>query len=817
MIAWGLKKMAAFGRYDLVEVLGQGGFATVHRAHDPVLDRDLAIKVLHGYLSGDDQVAERFVREGRALARIRHPNLVQVYDAGIADSQTFLAMEFVDGKSLHAIAEGRQMPLAEAVRVIEQVAGAIDAVHATGLIHRDIKPANIIVEPSGRAVLLDLGIARDMENTALTATGLVIGTPGFLAPEQVDSSVFVGPRTDVYQLAATAYTLLAGKPPYEGDTAQVLYSVAHKPPPDLSVARPDLPYHAIEAVTRALAKDPAQRPETAGAFASALRGLSATEATIVSPPISTAAGEPTQAAPLPAAPATAVPSGAATVVAPASAVDIAATRVAPQAAVASGRGANIAAGTPPRSRARLFGTIGAIAAAVIGVAVVFALFSGGGDDEPARAEDDPTPPAVSRQGQQSGAFKIGEFVELEVPQAESTTFAFDYPESGVVTFVVDEDSVSGYFRVVDERGKAVGTARWVPEAGGMVEPVALPPGATYALEFAPDEGESGNLRVAMYEVPRAEPVAISPGGEAIDLSVDVPGAVALASFTATAGQRLSIVTESSTEGYHLGVRTQTDPPRLALPLSWVPEADYFVDVFEVEREGDYVVVVDPDGADLVRTSVRLVDVGEDQTGPLSFGASVDFSTSNAGENIHYTFSGKREQKVSVRLQEVEAGSNIVLQRASTNSNVESAWAAAPQGALLLADLPADGEYTITIDPYMARLESGRIGLFDISKRATAVIQVGGPPVTVATDAPGQGIALGFRAEGGELVTFHSLTDDDAYVTLIGPNGNKIVDRLYVGGKSKNEWPRELVAGEYVLMLEQYGMDAGTYTIELEKR
>src|SRR4029079_4354375 len=237
--------MAAFGRYELVGSLGQGGFATVHRAHDPVLDRDVAIKVLHNYLSGDPQIAERFVREGRALARIRHPNLVQVYDAGEIDGQPFLAMEFVDGQQLGARSEGRQLPLDEAASVISQIAGAIDAVHASGLIHRDIKPANIIVEASGRAVLLDLGIAREMEGTSVTATGLVVGTPGFPAPEQAASSLFVGPRTDVYELGATAYTLLAAKPPYEGDTAQVLYSVAHKPPPDLGAARAALAYAGL--------------------------------------------------------------------------------------------------------------------------------------------------------------------------------------------------------------------------------------------------------------------------------------------------------------------------------------------------------------------------------------------------------------------------------------------------------------------------------------------------------------------------------------------------------------------------------------------
>jgi serine/threonine-protein kinase len=173
-------------------------------------------------------------------------------------------MELIEGRSLAVLGEkGGPLRLEDAVAVAEQVGAALAAVHARNLIHRDIKPANIIVEggvlPGGRAVLLDLGVARALDATAATTTGLLIGTPGFMAPEQVEPDAPVTPLVDVYQLAATLYTLLAGRPPFQGETTRVLYAIVHHPPPDLLALRPDLPPDVVAVITAALAKDPALR------------------------------------------------------------------------------------------------------------------------------------------------------------------------------------------------------------------------------------------------------------------------------------------------------------------------------------------------------------------------------------------------------------------------------------------------------------------------------------------------------------------------------------------------------------------------------
>jgi serine/threonine-protein kinase len=224
---------ATIGRYEVIAELGRGGFATVYRARDPMLDREVAVKVLHPNLARDPDLRERFVREGRALARVHHPNVVMVFDAGESADDVYLAMELISGDSLAALTKGQPMPLARVLTVVRQIAPALDAIHAVGLVHRDIKPANIMAEQPDwrRVVLLDLVIARAMDSATLTTSGMLVGTPSFLAPEQVDGTRLIGPPTDVYQLGATVYALLSGRPPFDGTTAEVLYAVVNKEPP----------------------------------------------------------------------------------------------------------------------------------------------------------------------------------------------------------------------------------------------------------------------------------------------------------------------------------------------------------------------------------------------------------------------------------------------------------------------------------------------------------------------------------------------------------------------------------------------------------
>ncbi len=260
------------GRYELGRVIGLGGMARVHEARDRVLERRVAVKVVpEGSL--DTVTRERFVREARSSARFVHPNAVAVHDAGEADGTLFLVMELVDGPTLAThLAQRGPLPVEEAVRITDGVLAALGAAHSAGIVHRDVKPGNILLDGQGAVKLADFGIAKRLDDLAgdLTGTGQFIGTPKYLAPEQVAGEPAT-PATDVYATGVVLYEMLAGHPPFDAGTP-VATALAHRhqPAPDLRAARPDVPNHIAALVTRAMAKDPAARFHTAAEMTVAL-------------------------------------------------------------------------------------------------------------------------------------------------------------------------------------------------------------------------------------------------------------------------------------------------------------------------------------------------------------------------------------------------------------------------------------------------------------------------------------------------------------------------------------------------------------------
>lgn len=259
------------GRYRHLREIGRGGMSVVYQARDTQTDRTVALKLLMlpSALSPDQQAAlvGRFAREAQAVSHLSHPNIVAITEVGTWQGTHFLAMEHLEGETLRARLDRGPLPPAQAQGVVVQIASALDAIHAAGIVHRDVKPANIMLLPGGVAKLLDFGIARHSDDTTITGTGTIVGSPAYMAPEQV-----LGQRgtaaCDVWALGVLLYEMLAGRAPFTGDTIpSVLYQVTHAAPPPV----PGLPGPLGKVLRRALAKDPARRYPDADALAQALR------------------------------------------------------------------------------------------------------------------------------------------------------------------------------------------------------------------------------------------------------------------------------------------------------------------------------------------------------------------------------------------------------------------------------------------------------------------------------------------------------------------------------------------------------------------
>jgi len=245
--------------------------SSVYKARDSLLERHVALKVLHEQYSGDEDFVERFKREARSVAQLQHPNIVTVIDRVEEDGRQFIVFEYIDGENLkeHVVRKGR-LEVLDALEIAVEVARGLAFAHEQGLIHRDVKPQNVLLNGDGRAKVTDFGIARTLDVDGVTQTGTVLGTSNYIAPEQASGQP-VDAHSDVYALGAVLYELLAGEVPFTGDSfVAVAMKHLHEPAPNLLDVRGDVPLRVAAAVDRALEKDPEQRFPTMDAFAAEL-------------------------------------------------------------------------------------------------------------------------------------------------------------------------------------------------------------------------------------------------------------------------------------------------------------------------------------------------------------------------------------------------------------------------------------------------------------------------------------------------------------------------------------------------------------------
>ena len=262
------------GRYRLESKLGSGGMSTVYLALDEVLDRPVAVKLLHREISDQPDQLERFRREARAAARLSHPNLVSVIDAGEDEGRPYIVFEYIEGRTLkRRVQEEGGLPIDEAVAYAIEIGRGLTAAHARKLVHRDVKPQNVLIDPDGRAKVTDFGIARSLEQEGMTATGRVLGTTDYVSPEQAMGED-VDERSDVYSLGVVLYEMLVGDVPFRAET-QVGVAMKHvnQPLPDVQTRRPEVSASVAAVIDRATTKDPRDRYST---VAEMVRDLEAT-------------------------------------------------------------------------------------------------------------------------------------------------------------------------------------------------------------------------------------------------------------------------------------------------------------------------------------------------------------------------------------------------------------------------------------------------------------------------------------------------------------------------------------------------------------
>src|SRR5436305_12646875 len=248
-------------RYEVEELVGAGGMSSVYRATDRLLDRKVALKVMHQHYSEDPEYVERFRREARSVASLSHPNVVTVIDRGEHEGRQFIVFEYVEGENLKQLIERRgAAPVATALELAIQIAHALSFAHANGYVHRDVKPQNVLLNGDGEAKVTDFGIARSLDvKHGVTQTGPVLGTSDYIAPEQAPGHR-VDEHTDVYSLGIVLDELLTGQQPFPGDNfVAVAMQHINNAPPHVADMRPDVPPRLDAAIARALAKRPEDR------------------------------------------------------------------------------------------------------------------------------------------------------------------------------------------------------------------------------------------------------------------------------------------------------------------------------------------------------------------------------------------------------------------------------------------------------------------------------------------------------------------------------------------------------------------------------
>jgi len=263
-----------FGRYQIISEVGKGSMGVVYKAHDPQIDRTVALKVLRPDRITSEEFVQRFLKEARAIGRLSHPNIITVYDSGQDNDTLYIVMEFLIGKTLREAQQEKQLRLQEIIHIGAQVADALDYAHRQGIVHRDIKPSNILLTPEGYLKLTDFGIARIEDPTAhhQTQAGDILGTPIYMSPEQIMGQKVDG-RSDLYSLGVILYELTTGRKPFQGENlAAIFNAIIEEKPPPIELPDTSLGQRLSALIFKSISKSTEDRFQTGAQLAQSLKG-----------------------------------------------------------------------------------------------------------------------------------------------------------------------------------------------------------------------------------------------------------------------------------------------------------------------------------------------------------------------------------------------------------------------------------------------------------------------------------------------------------------------------------------------------------------
>jgi tRNA A-37 threonylcarbamoyl transferase component Bud32 len=835
------------GQYQIVQRLGRGGMADVYKAFHTGLAMYRALKVIRPEFVTEEGFKERFQREAQAVAALRHPNIVQMHDFGVQDNLYYMVMEFIEGQDLksYLTQHGQIRPFSQIFTILEQVASALGYAHQRGVVHRDIKPANIMLTTEGQAILMDFGIAKMLTLAErMTQTGVGIGTPTYMSPEQARGEATVGPAADIYSLGIVLYEMLTGRVPFSADTPlAVMLKAINDPLPPPRDFSPDIPDVLQGVVLKATAKDPAQRYQTAEAFVDGLRrSLNLAPGAPVPPDLLPPDKEATHVPPQKSTvPGTVGPKkkkakqrqtpwlliGGAVLILLCLFVGLAGVgayfwlRPAPSLAtwqfvIDASQGMNDTINDRTKmdiARAALAKELEILPANVNAGLRVFGGGASGAD--PCQDTKLLVEPATQQGGRLVNAL-AGVNPSGEAPLTEAIVKAigdFDLTRDTHNTLIIisagldtcEADAVE-QLKILSQRlgiefdlqliglgvseGDRIQLAEMAAAAGGEYHDAQnegdiqrVVDDVAAQLPHGPAPSQPGGPVTAEGQIPL---------GQYVSGEITTPEDTATYTFQATAGQTIYFDVQDTSEGTYF-ILTAPDTRTQVFNVYNSDQGPV-----TLEQAGTYTLKVDPDGENVPKYEFIIWEVNPPvvEGGPIEFGKYVDGEIKTPGQTATYTFEATAGQTIYFDFQSSSEGTYFILTAPDGRTKVFNVYNS-DQGPIVLEEA---GTYTLTVDPDSSNKPRYEFVIWEVNP---PVVEGGpiefGKFIDGEIKIPGQIATYTFEATAGQTIYFDfQSSSEGTYFILTAPDGRTKVFNVY----NSDPEPIQLAEkGTYTLLVD----------------